>query len=450
MSESELLTLFLREYPNECVSGSSGISHLQLTQLCRELNLSFNIRDTKKFLCQKIKRYLLERSMLPNTNTNTNTNVSNVNTTTTNTFLNDISPTALTAERELINPKKGLLQLLIYVLRYIKERVTLENHNELVQKLLIEINNKVNKLNISEIDRSMLMSVYKDILNDLDIDNTRISHINTLKVISCIILDESIPYDILSLDLPIFNTDYYKYSDVYVPKIPEEDSSIYSEITSDTDSIENEGNVGSCSNPDYLTLEPYTTEDSPIQIYTLNSVGKYEKSICITKEEFIMHLKTGQDSTAPEVLQTIYTTPSCGNRMCTNVHESLDGRGCSATGKLIVKIPPNNIYVTLGSIERVMKSNTREWYALPLYGGKRRRIGNLDELFAASRNHGQIPGFKIYKLFTKEEIQSGVDVKETSQDFPIYLFNNTKKLYEIIGGEVTIPFVNGVIDHLLF
>jgi len=317
--------LFLREYPNECVSGPSGISSIQLKKLCRNFGIPFNERDTKKIMCQKIKRYLLDRT-LPNSTTSLNTQS-----------------------------------------------------------------------------------------------------------------DDS----------------------SYVPKIPEEDTSDYTSITSDTDSITQESdtdsitqesdtsNLSSCINNDYIMNEPYTKEDNPIQIYTLNSQGKFKKSSCITKDELSMHLSTGKGTKIPEVLQAIYTTPSCGNSMCTGIHESLDGKGTNATGKLIVKIPPNNIWVTLGSIERVMKSGINEWYALPLYGGKRRRIGNLDEMFAASRNHGQVPGFHIYKLFTKQEIKDNVKVKETSTDYPIFLFNNTKKLYDIIGGEVTIPFVDNIIDHLL-
>ena len=439
-TSNDLLMLFLREYPNECVSGRSGISSIQLKELCRNFGIPFNERDTKKFMCQKIKRYLLDRTLLPNSTPNTPPD----------TFLNDISPTALTSERELLNPILELAKILLYCTNYIRNNINIDSKLELIPKLEIEIYNKINKLDISEQDNTMLKSTYKNILDDL-LNTNIISKVstNTLIVIHSIILKKDIPYELLSLNLPIFNTDYYKNSNSYVQSIPEEDTSNYVNITSDTDSITQESNLSSCINNDYIMNEPYTKEDNPIQIYTLNSQGKFEKSSCITKDELSMHLSTGKGTKIPEVLQAIYTTPSCGNSMCTAIHESLDGAGTNATGKLIVKIPPNNIWVTLGSIERVMKSGINEWYALPLYGGKRRRIGNLDEMFAASRNHGQVPGFHIYKLFTKQEIKDNVKVKETSTDYPIFLFNNTKKLYDIIGGEVTIPFVDNIIDHLL-
>ena len=190
---------------------------------------------------------------------------------------------------------------------------------------------------------------------------------------------------------------------------------------------------------DYIMNEPYTQEDPPMQIYTLNSKYTFEKSSCLTYDELFSYIGTGKNTKAPEVLQTIY---ECDFKCEDN------GKHSYATGKLIVKIPPNNIYVTLGSIERMIKSHThiKHWYALPLY---KRRIGNLDELFSSSRNHGQIPGFLIYKLFTKEEIKNGITVRETKLDYPIFLYNESKHLHQIIGSEVTIPFVNGIIDHLL-
>lgn len=442
-TSDDLLILFLREYPNRCVSGRSGISSIQLKELCRNFGLPFDERDTKKYLCKKIKRYLLDT---PNSTPNSP-----------DTFLNDISPTALTSERELVNPTEGLPNIMHYCINYLTNNININNKLELIPKLEIEVYNKINKLDISEQDNTMLKSTYKNILDDLLNENS-ISLVNTktLTVVMKIILKENISYELLSLDLPIFNTDYYKNSDSYVHQIHEEDTSNYISITSDTYSISvtsdtsDTSDLSSCINNDYIMNEPYTKEDDPIQIYTLNSQGKFKKSSCITKDELSMHLSTGKGTKIPEVLQAIYTTPSCGNRMCTVIHESLDGKGTNATGKLIIKIPPNNIWITLGSIERVMKSETiRKWYALPLYGGKRRRIGNLDEMFASSRNHGQVPGHRIYKLFTKEEIENNITVEEENADYPIFLFNNTKKLYDIIGEEVTIHFVDGIINHLL-
>jgi hypothetical protein len=43
----------------------------------------------------------------------------------------------------------------------------------------------------------------------------------------------------------------------------------------------------------------------------------------------------------------------------------VSGRGGKATGKFVFKLP-NLMYITLGSLKRVMKEqNVQEWFALP-------------------------------------------------------------------------------------
>jgi len=222
----------------------------------------------------------------------------------------------------------------------------------------------------------------------------------------------------------------------------EEDSDNSESTRSDSESLPISTSTADCSNDNIITLEPYTREEDPIKIYTLNSkTGKFSKSICITEDELESHLRAGLDTKYPDMLMTIYTTPPDRNA---------SGHGGNATGKFVVKLPPFNMFFTLGSVARIIKSRTRTWYALPLYGGKRRRIGNLDESFASSSHHGQIPGFVIYKVFTREEIESNVDVKETADDYPtIFLYNNSKILYDIIGEEISVSFVNRTIGELL-
>jgi hypothetical protein len=71
-------------------------------------------------------------------------------------------------------------------------------------------------------------------------------------------------------------------------------------------------------------------------------------------------------------------------------------------GRIIVKIPPYNTYITYGSLVKIITDCNKEWYLLPLYGGKRRRIGNLQGTFWFK----QIPGFLIYKVYTRNRIRS--------------------------------------------
>jgi WD40 repeat protein len=232
------------------------------------------------------------------------------------------------------------------------------------------------------------------------------------------------------------------YPGVYNPPRSEEDSDEFENITSDASSISSAESISDCSNDNIITLEPYTQEEDPIKIYTFNNkTAKFQKSICITADELESHLRAGLNTKYPDMIMTIYTTPPDRNT---------SGHGGNATGKFVVKLPPFNMFFTLGSIDKLLKSRTRTWYALPLYGGKKRRIGNLDESFASSSHHGQIPGFVIYKVFTKEEIQSGVDVKATADDYPtIFAYNNSKILYDLIGEEVTIGFINKTIGDLI-
>ena len=136
---------------------------------------------------------------------------------------------------------------------------------------------------------------------------------------------------------------------------------------------------------------------------------------------------------------SIYTTPS---------DFSNTGRGGVATGKMVVKI--HTMYITLGSAEKILKSNNKIWYALPLYNGKRRRIGNLDDFFGESMNHGQVPGFVIYKVYTKDEIKEKNEVKESWSDYPLlFVHDNMKPLVDINNGGMTKQFVNKVIDDLI-
>lgn len=215
----------------------------------------------------------------------------------------------------------------------------------------------------------------------------------------------------------------------------EEDDQDFSNTISDSDSIvdymEEDSNqkkrVQRCSNKNIMTLEDYTEEDDPIMIYMQNTRGKFEKATCVTAEELINYYKAFIGTSLPDNIMCIYTTPR-------NKNET--GRGGNPTGKIVVKLPTNNIYVTMGSIERIMKErDNKNWYALPLFGGKRRRVGNIKGLFGSSMNHGQIPGYIIYKIYTENEIKQGVVVEEDNNDYPKFVLDNAKSLFELLAGE---------------
>jgi hypothetical protein len=53
-------------------------------------------------------------------------------------------------------------------------------------------------------------------------------------------------------------------------------------------------------------------------------------------------------------------------------------------------------------------------------------------------------------LYTKDEIQSGVKVREMAGDFPLeFALNKGKELEKIIGRSITDNFVNKIINDLI-
>lgn len=210
----------------------------------------------------------------------------------------------------------------------------------------------------------------------------------------------------------------------------EEDIQSYTSETTDASSIDvSDSNsiASSCTNSDPYTLEPYTDEEPELLIIKVqNSQGKFVKGECVTRELLVSLIKSDEADSylyssenpieyTPKNVMAIWTTPRDKNRA---------GYESKPTGKWVFKLP-NLIYITLGSFKRLMQNKSiNEWYALPLYNNKRRRVGNIRGVFGMSMNHGQLPGFRIFKLFTKEEIRSSVEVKETRDDYPLEIAPN--------------------------
>ena len=170
----------------------------------------------------------------------------------------------------------------------------------------------------------------------------------------------------------------------------------------------------------YLTSDDFTDEDysDMYVIKILNSHNKFNLGMCSTKEELLMSLKSDlnfeniEDPTnQPSSIMSICTSPNDGN---------VQGYNTKPTIRIVIKLTINNIYVTLGSVHRIMRETKNKiWYALPLFDGKKRRIGNIGGILGSSMNHCQLPGFIIYKLYTKNEIINSVKVKQSIDDYPI-------------------------------
>jgi hypothetical protein len=216
-------------------------------------------------------------------------------------------------------------------------------------------------------------------------------------------------------------------------KEEEEDTQTFKNFSSNKSSLKTNDyykNIN-CTNYNVFTLENYTSDDDPIQIYTLNNQNIFEISNCITIDELTHHLNSGKDTIHPSMLMSICTPRS------------------NATGKIVISLPPNNLFYTYGSIEKIfLNKQNKNWFALPLFGGKRRRIGNLDEAPLIGSLHCQIPGYKVYKLYTQDEINKNIEVKETLSDYPSFLYNNLTQLFELGNTNITKNFINNLIDNL--
>jgi outer membrane protein assembly factor BamB len=100
-------------------------------------------------------------------------------------------------------------------------------------------------------------------------------------------------------------------------------------------------------------------------------------------------------------------------------------------------------------VVRLIREKKKIWYALPLIGGKKRRIGNLSGTYGINMNHGQVPGFQVFKLFSREDIKTGVRVEETLADYCIhpemYLLQN---MLEGNGYKDTSELTTRIVDTL--
>lgn len=199
-------------------------------------------------------------------------------------------------------------------------------------------------------------------------------------------------------------------------------------------------NCFSCKNK--ISLSPFDKEEYNIiiSIKLMNSNNKFTKGTCFTKDDIVSSLSSDINDIYPTSIMSIYTTPN----KSLDESQFTSGLTGKATGRIVIKLPIIDIFVTLNSANRILKEPGNMWYALELFGGKRRRIGNIKTHYGSSLNHGQIKGFKVYKLFTKNEIQNGITCTETRSDYPLALFLHDKmeSLENILG-------VNSNVDTII-
>jgi hypothetical protein len=164
-----------------------------------------------------------------------------------------------------------------------------------------------------------------------------------------------------------------------------------------------------------ISLTMYTTDEYSdlFGIWVINNKEVLKGTYLMKKEmkEILLSDYMNNSMEAPNNIMCIYTTPY-------NNMDLLTGLTGRITGNIVIRLPINQIYITYGSMKKVLNSKNKEWFALPIFNGKRRRLGNLMGIFGASMNHGQIPGYVIYKLYTKKEINENFEIKIEQDDFP--------------------------------
>ena len=219
----------------------------------------------------------------------------------------------------------------------------------------------------------------------------------------------------------------------------------YEEDINDDENVDVDSNItesvidkSSCFNDSsIITGEEFNFDDKDMySIYQLDNNMKFtKKGNCGLKSEVILSLKSDLDG-EPNYIMSIGTTPEDPDNFKT-------GLGSKATIKIIFKI--ENIYVTLGSMYRFLNESNSIWYAVPLYNNKKRRIVNLKSEYGVSRNHGQSPGFKIYKLYKKSELDKDIDF----QDYPSS-YHNVLLRESLNMSEITLDsFIKSIVDGLI-
>lgn len=207
------------------------------------------------------------------------------------------------------------------------------------------------------------------------------------------------------------------------------ESTISEEDTNDFSSVK-QFTSNQCKNEDLIMGEPYTVDanDNVFIMYVQkpNSNKFNDTGICVSKTEIKEYLKSDLTEDNPTVLMTLWTGKDLDN----------SGYYGKPSGRIIVKMPPFNTFVTLGSLEQMLKNDyNKEWFLYPLYNGKKRRIGNLQGSYGSGQNHGQIPGSIIYKAYNKKQILKGIEIKEEYSDYPLFIYDNFRPLQQILNND---------------
>ena len=208
-----------------------------------------------------------------------------------------------------------------------------------------------------------------------------------------------------------------------------------------------------CANENPITLMPFDNEDvSLITIRVRRNDGKFiKKGMCITRESLFQFAQSDKINSdyhrhrLPSMFMSNWIPKSPTQPIMNN------GMGGYAGGKIFVKIPPNNIYISLKSFLRMMVDGQHnEWYAVPMFNNTPQRVGNMfSMLTVVGTTHGQAPGAIIYKLHTREEVENTPHLlgKEDKDEYHILTYvPKPKELMQPITHEYALLLIYRIVE----
>ena len=178
-----------------------------------------------------------------------------------------------------------------------------------------------------------------------------------------------------------------------------------------------------CSNTDPITLEPFATDPNLVSLRLYDSKrNSFYKGFCIDFDSIkqIVHsdIAFGGPNDTPGYIMSLWSKT-----------KDTMGYGGHPTYNYVFKVPPNNIYITALSLIKILyfinnAKNPTTLYLLPLFGDQPKRIGNIKGIFGVSMTHGQIPGFKVYRVYTQKELDNLTKVTVSPNEFFTNRYND--------------------------
>lgn len=163
-----------------------------------------------------------------------------------------------------------------------------------------------------------------------------------------------------------------------------------------------------------ITLENFKDEDydnivsikilnGPFKIKNKNKekiTYRFSKGNCLLRNEVVEIVKSQKNGKSYDYIFSLYLNV---NKYKGDI--DISGKNSYPFGNLVFKLnlQDTTIFITLSSLHKLIKYKDNIFYAIPLYNGKRRRIGNIIKNTFIGNLNGEVPGYKVYTLVTKKE-----------------------------------------------